>query len=100
MASRQAFLQQIKVMEVTVPVCVRLAMLVGPADGRPCPINPCPIKLLGALVTQLSRLAPDFASVAWPALSGLLADPYCVLLCVLRLLVSGWSLLHLLTQLV
>jgi len=95
MASRQVLSQRVKMMAVTVPACVRLAVLVGPADGRPCPI-----KLFGALVMQLSRLVPDLGSVAWPALSGLLADPFCALLCLLRLLVSGWSLLHLLTQLV
>lgn len=93
MAIRQVLSQQIKLMAVTVPTCVRLAMLVGPADDRPCPIT-----LLSALLTQISRLAPDFASVAWPALVSLLADPYCVLICLLRLLVSGWSLLRLLTQ--
>ena len=95
MASRQVLSQRIKMMAVTVPACVRLAVLVGPAHGRECSI-----KLFSALVMQLSRLVPDLGSVAWPALTSLLADPFCVLICLLRLLVSGWSLLHLLTQLV
>ena len=95
MASRQVLSQRIKMMAATAPACFRLAVLVGPAHERPCSI-----KLFGVLVMQLSRLVPDLASVALPALSGLLADPFCVLICLLRLVVSGWSLLHLLTQLV
>ena len=87
--------QRIKMMAVTVPACVRLAVLVGPAHERPRSI-----KLFGALVMQLSRLVPDLGSVAWPALTSLLVDLFCVLICLLRLVVSGWSLLHLFTQLV
>lgn len=94
MASRQAFSEQIRVM-ATIPVFVRLAVLVGPAEGRPCPVA-----LLVTLLTQISLLAPYFAAVARPVLWSLLAHPYCVLICLLRLLVSGCSLLHLLTQVV
>jgi hypothetical protein len=95
MASRHLFVQQIIVTAVTLPACARLAMLLGQADGRPCPVS-----LLSTLVTQLSRLAPDFASAALPALTPFLADPYCVSICLLRLLVSGWSLLRFLVQFV
>ncbi len=95
MASQFVLSQQIKWIGATLPAFVRLAALLGRGQETLCPFT-----FLGEAVTQALGLLPAVVAVLSPVLLSLLVDPYCVLLCVLRLLVSCWSLLHLLTQLV
>ena len=52
------------------------------------------IKWIGATLPAFVHLS------GLPALIDLLSDPYCVAICVIRIVTSCWSLLHLLTQFV
>lgn len=92
MASQFVPFQQVKWIVATLPAFVRLAVLFGQPIEMFCP--------LGEAVTRALGCLPAVVAVVSPALIDLLADPYCVAICVIRLVCSCWSLLHLFTQFV
>ena len=87
--------RQIKWIAAALPAFVRMAVLLGQPNETFCPFT-----FLAEAATRALGFLPAVIAVVLPAPINLLSDPYCVLLCVLRLLVSCWSLLHLLTQFV
>ena len=87
MASQFASFRQIKWIAATLPAFVRMAVLLGQPNETFCPF---------AFLAEAATRALGFL----PALINLLSDPYCVSICVIRLVCSCWSLLHLLTQFV
>jgi len=95
MASQVAPLQQIKWIAATLPAFVRPAVLFGQPSERFCPFT-----FLGEAVTRALGFLPTVIAVVSPALIDLLADPYCIAICVIRLACSCLSLLHLLAQFV